>query len=54
MGLGELDRAFALFEQAYEQRVGFLIYFKYIAAMMPGFKDDPRLADLLRRIGLPE
>ena len=54
VGLGELDYAFALFEQAYEQRAGILIYFKYIAAMMPGFKDDPRLADLLRRIGLPE
>ncbi|MBL8203248.1 MAG: protein kinase [Blastocatellia bacterium] len=53
VGLGELDRAFALFEQAYEQRAGILIYLKYISAMMPGFKDEPRLADLLRRIGLP-
>lgn len=53
VGLGELDRAFALFEQAYEQRAGILIYLKYISAMMPGFRDDPRLTDLLRRIGLP-
>lgn len=54
VGLGELDRAFELLEKAYEQRAGILIYFKYIAAMMPGFRDDPRLADLLRRIGLPD
>lgn len=54
VGLGELDRAFELLEKAYEQRAGILVWFKYIAAMMPGFKDEPRLADLLRRIGLPE
>ncbi len=54
VGLGELDRAFVLLEKAYEQRAGILIYFKYIAKMMPGFRDEPRLADLLRRIGLPE
>ncbi len=54
VGLGELDRAFELLEKAYEQRAGILVWFKYISAMMPGFKDDPRLADLLRRIGLPE
>jgi tetratricopeptide (TPR) repeat protein len=53
-GLGELDHAFEYLEIAYEQRAGILIYLKYIAAMMPGFRDDPRLADLLRRIGLPE
>ncbi len=54
VGLGELDRAFELLETAYEQRAGILTWLKYIAAIMPGFRDEPRLADLLRRIGLPE
>ncbi|MBS1787829.1 MAG: protein kinase [Acidobacteria bacterium] len=54
VGLGELDRAFELLETAYEQRAGILIYFKYIAKMMPGFRDESRLTNLLRRIGLPE
>ena len=54
VGLGELDRAFELLETAYEQRAGILTWLKYIAAIMPGFRDEPRLAELLRRIGLPE
>lgn len=53
-GLGELDRAFEWLEQAYEQREGSLVYLKQWAALIPGLSADPRLADLLRRIGLPE
>jgi serine/threonine-protein kinase len=53
-GLGEWDRAFDLLEQAYEQREGVLVCLKPVAALVPGLSDDPRLADLLRRIGLPQ
>jgi serine/threonine protein kinase len=54
-GLGENDRAFECLDQAYEQREGTLIFVKRVAAdLIPGLRADPRLADLLRRIGLPE
>ncbi|MGH9799926.1 MAG: hypothetical protein ACRD82_06130, partial [Blastocatellia bacterium] len=54
VGRGELDRAFDWLEQAYEQREGILVFLKSPAAVVPGLSADPRLADLLRRIGLPE
>ena len=52
--LGEMDGAFEWYEKSYEQREAMLVYLKCTAPLLPGFKDDPRLADLLRRIGLPE
>jgi len=33
---------------------GMLVVVKDLARLIPGFRADPRLADLLRRIGLPE
>ena len=54
-GLGEKERAFEWFEQAYQQREGNLLFLKADArSLFPAFKSDPRLADLLRRIGLPK
>jgi len=53
-GLGEVDRAFEWLEKSYEQREGLLLAFKHTASRIPGFSSDPRLADLLRRIGLPK
>ena len=53
-GMGELERAFAWLEQAYEQREGMLVVLKDLARLIPGLSPDPRLADLLRRIGLPQ
>jgi len=53
-GLGEVDRAFEWLEKSYEQREGLLLTFKHTASRIPGFSSDPRLADLLRRIGLPK
>lgn len=53
-GLGEMDRAFELLEQAYEQREGILVFLKQVDLHIPGLSADPRFADLLRRIGLPE
>ena len=52
--LAALDRAFESFEQAYEQRDGILVLLKHIARFIPGLSADPRLVDLLRRIGLPQ
>ncbi|HLF83057.1 MAG TPA: hypothetical protein VI837_02660, partial [Blastocatellia bacterium] len=52
-GMGEMDRAFESLEQAYQQRDGILVLLKHIARFIPGLRGDPRLEDLLRRIGLP-
>ncbi len=53
-GMGEMDRAFELFKQAYQQRDGLLALLKHLARFIPGLRADPRLADLLRRVGLPQ
>ena len=54
-GLGETDRAFEWFEKAYQHREGILLFLKPFArSLYPGLESDPRVADLLRRIGLPE
>jgi hypothetical protein len=45
---------FESLEQAWEEREGNLIYLKHLALLIPGLGDDPRVAGLLRRIGLPE
>lgn len=53
--LGEIDQAFEWLEQGYEEREGTLLFLKHSAAVLiPALKDDPRLASLLRRIGMPE
>jgi tetratricopeptide (TPR) repeat protein len=50
-GLGEKDRAFEWLEKAFEEREGFLLYCGYMD-ISGALKDDPRYADLMRRIGL--
>jgi serine/threonine protein kinase/tetratricopeptide (TPR) repeat protein len=50
-GLGEKDRAFEWLEKAYEERAGFLYLFPHMD-MAGVLKDDPRFADLVRRIGI--
>ncbi len=50
---GEKDQAFAWLEKAYEQRVSRLTSFPLDPAF-DGLRSDPRYADLLRRIGLPQ
>lgn len=50
VSLGEKDQAFAWLEKAYQDREGGLILLN--AAMPTALRDDPRYADLLRRIGL--
>jgi TolB-like protein/Tfp pilus assembly protein PilF len=51
--LGEKDRAFTWLEKAYGEKSGFLSYIK----SHPNFdslRSDPRYADLLKRMGLPQ
>jgi serine/threonine-protein kinase len=52
-GLGEMDLAFEVLERAYEERAPTLVLLKHWTSFVPGLSADPRLADLLRRIGLP-
>ncbi|MGE5285872.1 MAG: TPR end-of-group domain-containing protein, partial [Micromonosporaceae bacterium] len=49
--LGDGDRAFACLERAYQARSAGLIYLHLDPAYAP-LRDDPRFADLVRRIGL--
>ena len=49
--LGDKDSAFEWLEKAYEERNGTLAYLKTDCAM-DNLKGDPRLADLMQRLGL--
>jgi adenylate cyclase len=50
---GEKDRGFSWLERAYNERDDLSEYIKSDPAMGP-FRSDPRFADLLRRMGLPQ
>ena len=52
-GLGEKDQALEWLEKAYQKRAAFLIYVGR-QPQFDGLRSDPRFADLLRRIGLPQ
>jgi eukaryotic-like serine/threonine-protein kinase len=49
--LDEKDKVFEWLERAYEERAGFLVHLKSEPAF-DNIRDDPRFADLLKRIGL--
>jgi len=51
-GLGQRDSAFAALDRAFEQREGDLLFCKEDPALDP-LRDDPRMAALIRRMGLP-
>ena len=51
--LGERDAAFAELEKAYQQRDWFLPRLK-VDPFLDSLRDDPRFADLVKRIGLPQ
>ncbi|HEV3374096.1 MAG TPA: protein kinase [Candidatus Acidoferrum sp.] len=51
--LGEKDRAFAWLEKAYAEKSGFLHYLK-VSPDFNSLRSDPRYADLLKRMGLPQ
>jgi len=52
-GLGEKDQAFAWLERGYQDRDPNMTYLK-IDPFLDNLHSDPRFADLVRRIGLPQ
>jgi tetratricopeptide (TPR) repeat protein len=51
-GLGEKDEAFRLLEKGYKEHSGAMPYLA-VDPFWYGLRSDPRYADLLRRMGLP-
>jgi hypothetical protein len=51
--LGEKDKAFEWLDRVYEERGGMLIWLKVDHGCDP-LRSDPRFADLVRRVGLPQ
>jgi hypothetical protein len=52
-GFGEKDEAFRLLEKGYEQHSASMPYLA-VDPFWTGMSSDPRYADLLRRMGLPQ
>jgi serine/threonine protein kinase/Tfp pilus assembly protein PilF len=53
IGLNEKDHAFESLEKAYEERSALLTYLR-VEPQLYSLRSDPRFADLVRRIGLPQ
>ncbi|MFI5058394.1 MAG: protein kinase [Candidatus Acidiferrales bacterium] len=51
--LGEKDQAFSWLEKAFREKSGFLPYIK-TSPYFDSLRSDPRYADLLKRMGLPQ
>ena len=51
--LGEKDQAFRWFETAYQERDRLLLNLKTDYGLDP-IRSDPRFAELLRKVGLPQ
>lgn len=54
VGLGEKDEAFAWLNRAYEERSYLLAEYLATDARLDTLHSDPRFAELVRRIGLPQ
>lgn len=53
-GLGQKDKAFEFLEKAYQERSTDLPYFARADLRLDELRSDPRLASLMRRLGLPQ
>ena len=53
LGLGDKDQTFAWLDKAYRDRSFYLIWLK-VEPLFDSLRDDPRFADLLRRVSLPQ
>ena len=53
-GLGDRDQAFAWLDRAYADRSGFLAFYFKTDAHMDSLRSDPRFAELIHRVGLPQ
>ena len=53
IGLGDKEQAFVWLEKAYEERSNYLAWLKVFPILDP-IRSDPRFADLVRRVGLPQ
>ncbi|MBA3914752.1 MAG: hypothetical protein H0X25_13090 [Acidobacteriales bacterium] len=54
VGLGEKEEAFAWLNRAYEERSYTLVEYLTTDARLEPLHSDPRFAELVRRIGLPQ
>jgi hypothetical protein len=52
VGLGDVGQAFAQLEKAYEDRSDYLIWLR-IDPRLDSIRGDPRLIDLMERVGIP-
>lgn len=53
IGLGDKEQTFVWLEKAYQERSNYLAYLKVFPILDP-LRSDPRFADLVRRVGLPQ
>jgi tetratricopeptide (TPR) repeat protein len=51
--LGQKDSAFEWLENAYKERSDLLVYLK-VDPRLDSLRSDPRFAELVRRVGLPQ
>jgi eukaryotic-like serine/threonine-protein kinase len=53
VGLGDRDKAFAWLNKSYDERFARLSYLNH-EALWDSLRDDPRFAELIKRIGIPQ
>ena len=53
VGLGDKDKAFVELEKTFNER-GFYVLFLRLDPLLDPLRDDPRFADLIKRVGLPK
>jgi len=53
IGLGDKDQAFVWLEKAYRERSYFIAWLK-VSPIVDSLRSDPRFAELVRRVGLPQ